>query len=106
MPDVEQKMVKGKTEQLEVTTDQTKEVKRSVSKEKEFEVESILKKRIKKDKLEYFVKWKNYDETTWEPLSNLHAVREMINEFEKKQVGENAMYYFRNIIILINLLLL
>ena len=54
--------------------------------EEEYEVEKILKKRVKKDKLEYFVKWKNFDETSWEPLANLLNVRDMIDEFERKQV--------------------
>ena len=54
--------------------------------EPEYEVEIVLDKRIKKGKLEYFVKWKNYDETTWEPLSNLLNVRDLIDEYERKQV--------------------
>ena len=59
--------------------------------EEEYEVEKILKKRVKKDKLEYFVKWKNFDETSWEPLANLLNVRDMIDEFEKKQVCQLPM---------------
>ena len=54
-------------------------------------MEKILKKRVKKDKLEYFVKWKNFDETSWEPLANLLNVRDMIDEFEKKQVCQLPM---------------
>ena len=52
-----------------------------------YEVEIVLDKRIKKGKLEYFVKWKNYDETTWEPLNNLLNVRDLIDDFERKQVN-------------------
>ena len=51
-----------------------------------FEVEVVLDKRIKKGKLEYFVKWKDYDETTWEPLSNLLNVKDLIDDYERKQV--------------------
>ena len=52
-----------------------------------YEVEVVLDKRIKKGKLEYFVKWKNYDETTWEPLANLLNVKDLIDEYERKQVN-------------------
>ena len=54
--------------------------------EPQYEVEVVLDKRIKKEKLEYFVKWKNFDETTWEPLSNLLNVRNLIDEYERNQV--------------------
>ena len=47
-------------------------------------MESILKKRIKKGKIEYFVRWKYYNDTTWEPEENLQNVLQMIEEFEKK----------------------
>ena len=67
------------------------EYEQSVDTEEEYEVEKILKKRVKKDKLEYFVKWKNFDETSWEPLANLLNVRDMIDEFEKKQVCQLPM---------------
>ena len=58
-----------------------------------YEVEVVLDKRIKKGKLEYFVKWKDYDETTWEPLSNLLSVKDLIDEYERKQVGFVASSY-------------
>ena len=59
-------------------------------------MEKVLKKRVKKDKLEYFVKWKNFDETSWEPLANLLNVKEMIDEFEKKQVCKLSIKSFLN----------
>lgn len=36
-----------------------------------FEVEKIIRKRKKKGGVKYLVKWKGYDETTWEPRKNL-----------------------------------
>ena len=55
--------------------------------ESEYEVEVVLDKRMRKGKLEYFVKWKNYDETTWEPMAHLSNVKDLIDTFEKKQVN-------------------
>ena len=52
--------------------------------EEEYEVEKVLEKRFRKGRVEYFVKWKNYDETTWEPLKNLTNVQDLIEKFEKK----------------------
>ena len=59
-----------------------------VEPEVDYEVENILAKRVHKGKLQYFVKWKNFDETTWEPLAHLKDVRDMIDEFERKQVSD------------------
>jgi len=56
--------------------------------EEEFIVEDILKKRItKKGKVEYLIKWQNYDrpeDDTWEPANNIVAYKHLIGEFEKK----------------------
>ena len=52
--------------------------------EEVFEVEKILKKRGKGKKIEYLVKWKNYDgpgDDTWEPANTLEAP-EIIEMFE------------------------
>jgi chromobox protein 1 len=48
----------------------------------EYEVESILAKRVTKNRTEYLVKWKGYeeDENTWEPVANLHC-SDKITEF-------------------------
>ena len=54
--------------------------------EPEYEVEVVLDKRVRRGKLEYFVKWKNFDETTWEPLAHLLNVKNLIDDYEKKQV--------------------
>ena len=51
----------------------------------EYEVEKVIEKRFRKGRVEYFVKWKNYDETTWEPLKNLANAEDLIEKFEKSQ---------------------
>lgn len=55
--------------------------------EEDYEVEKILEKRVvKKGKIEYLVKWKNFEEPadyTWEPTNNLEAVRDLVDKFEK-----------------------
>ena len=41
---------------------------------------------MKKGKIEYLVKWKNFEEPadyTWEPTNNLEAVRDLVDKFEK-----------------------
>ena len=49
----------------------------------EFEVEAILDSRIHRNKVQYFVKWKGYDESenSWEPLHNLRNSRRLLDEF-------------------------
>ena len=55
--------------------------------ELEYEVEKILDKRFRKGRAEYFVKWKHYDETTWEPLKNLGNIDDLIEEFDNREVS-------------------
>ena len=52
-----------------------------------YEVEVVTDKRVKKGKLEYYVKWKNYNEWTWEPLAHLENVKDLIEDFERKQAN-------------------
>ena len=54
--------------------------------EEEYEVETILEKRLKKGKAEYLIKWKgfdNEDDNTWEPVENLDCEDKII-EFNSK----------------------
>ena len=55
----------------------------------EFEVESILKHRVRKygrgSRLEYLIHWKGYDthDDTWEPLANLTNCDEMLQQYNE-----------------------
>lgn len=50
-----------------------------------FEVEEILKKRIRAGRVEYFLKWRGYsmEDCTWEARVNLNC-EELINEYEER----------------------
>ena len=52
-----------------------------------YEVEVVLDKRVKKGKLEYYVKWKHYDEWTWEPVAHLDNVKNLIEDFERRRLN-------------------
>lgn len=54
-------------------------------KEETFEVEAIVDSRMVGKKKEYLVKWEGYasKHNTWEPPSNLEAVKDMVAAFEK-----------------------
>ena len=68
-------------------------------KDEEYEVESIIGKRRKKNSgnltfsslgsVEYRVLWNGWgkDQATWEPEENLENVQEMIDEFNRKLEG-------------------
>ena len=72
------------------------EVLSEPSSEEEWEVETILKERSKKTKdkktgrimyvKEYLVKWKGYDEPTWEPEDNLEHCQEVLKDFLLSQI--------------------
>ena len=47
--------------------------------EEEYEVETILDK---KEKYGYLVKWKGYDEPTWEPIENLSNASELVSAYD------------------------
>ena len=49
-----------------------------------YEVEKIIDRRIVKGKKEYLIKWKGYPESqsTWEPISHLTNIKDMVKEFD------------------------
>ena len=61
--------------------------------EDEFVVEKILeKRRTKKGKAEYLVKWKDFDlsgDNTWEPIRNIVKYQQLVEEFESKILAEH-----------------
>lgn len=61
----------------------------------EFRVERILDKRIRKGKVEYYLKWQGFpdSENSWEPIRNLRCP-EIIEDFERhhKKMMEEKCY--------------
>jgi hypothetical protein len=55
--------------------------------EEEYEVESIIDKKIVRGKTFYKVKWEGFDDThnTWEPLEHLLNSSVYVEEYESKQ---------------------
>ncbi|KAF8052282.1 hypothetical protein N665_1576s0003 [Sinapis alba] len=49
-----------------------------------FEIEAIRRKRVRKGKVQYLIKWRGWPETanTWEPLENLQSIADVIDSFE------------------------
>ena len=65
-------------------------MKKRNEREKEYEVEKIIGKKMNGNSKEYLIKWKGYseNESTWEPESNLENARLSIEKYEslmKKQ---------------------
>ena len=55
-----------------------------MSDQEEYEVESILEKRMKRGKVQYLVKWKGWDrpkDNSWKSLKDLHC-NDLIEDFE------------------------
>merc|ERR1712106_361280 len=65
--------------------------------EETFEIEKILDKRLMKgDKVEYLIKWKNYDDpedNTWEPADDLEVADELIQIFETETMVKKKIEY-------------
>jgi len=55
--------------------------------EKEYEIEKILKRKIKNGDSFYYIKWKNFDDSfnSWEPEINLEHSKKALNLFLKSQ---------------------
>ncbi|KAG2300278.1 hypothetical protein Bca4012_011867 [Brassica carinata] len=49
-----------------------------------FEIEAIRRKRVRKGKVQYLIKWRGWPETanTWEPKENLQSIADVIDAFE------------------------
>merc|ERR1712080_170422 len=63
----------------------------TMSEAEEYEVETIVSKRLRKGKAEYLVKWKGWedpDDNTWEPIGNLEC-HELIEEYERSHAGDD-----------------
>ncbi|KAI0992319.1 hypothetical protein K3495_g15867, partial [Podosphaera aphanis] len=46
-----------------------------------YEVEAILDSRLRRNKIQYLVRWTGYEDTTWEPSDNLEGCKELVSEF-------------------------
>jgi hypothetical protein len=55
--------------------------------EEEFEVERMEDSPVFRWQLQYLVKWKGYDEISWEPATNMDGLK-AINEFHAQQPGK------------------
>ena len=54
----------------------------------EYEVKEILDSRIHRRKLQYLVKWVGYDDTTWEPASEIERnAKETVQDFYRRHPG-------------------
>ncbi|XP_071697512.1 chromo domain protein LHP1-like [Rutidosis leptorrhynchoides] len=51
-----------------------------------YEIESVRKKRSRKGKVQYLIKWRGWPETanTWEPVENLMSCSDFIDAFEER----------------------
>ena len=57
--------------------------------QEEYKVEAILDKKVKRNGVQYRVKWKGYEKTTWQPTSNLEQARDAVENFEQRNMGGN-----------------
>ena len=59
---------------------------------KEYVVETLIDKRIHRQRTEYLIKWLGYPvfEATWEPVQNLDNAQTLIAEFEARQSKQST----------------
>ncbi|KAK4748054.1 hypothetical protein SAY87_014640 [Trapa incisa] len=60
-----------------------------------YEIEAVRRKRIRKGKVQYLIKWRGWPETanTWEPLENLMSCSDVIDAFEERaRSGKQKSY--------------
>ena len=62
-----------------------KEKKEYVNKEDKFEVEELLRKREGQDGPEYEVKWKGFEDPTWEPVKHLEGSKNLMKRFNARE---------------------
>ena len=57
--------------------------------QEEYEVETILDKRILRKKPQYLIKWLGYPlhDATWEPLEHLNNAKDKVKEFEETRTS-------------------
>ena len=51
--------------------------------EEEWEVEEVLDARITRNRLRYLIRWKGYDEDTWEPADSVNGL-EQVDRFHER----------------------
>ncbi|KAK4742452.1 hypothetical protein SAY87_000453 [Trapa incisa] len=75
--------------------EEEKEIERPKLDEGFYEIEAVRRKRIRKGKVQYLIKWRGWPETanTWEPLENLLSCSDVIDAFEEStRSGKQRLY--------------
>src|SRR5215470_2630708 len=75
-----------KPDTLDRSVANTRPLPTIIDNEPEYAIEYLLDSRLYKGKLQYLVKWKGYpkEESTWEPVSELHRAGREIEDFHRK----------------------
>ena len=77
-----------------IETSDSLEMDPSTSSDQDYEVETILKGKVLKEKVFYQVKWKGCPDTSWEPFKNFSGCKELLNEFHaQKKLTINAFSF-------------